>query len=75
MRLTYDPIGDILFLELSDAREDQRVREVAEGVLARIDPESGKIEGFEIQGFRARASGEAGVFLPDWQLVPVRASA
>ncbi len=75
MRLTYDPIGDILFMELSDAREDHRIREVAEGVLARIDRDTGEVEGFEIQGFRARASGEAGVFLPDWQLVPARASA
>lgn len=55
MKLEYDPIGDILYLESVPPYSGQRTKEVAEGVLTRCNPSSGRVESTEVQGFVSRS--------------------
>lgn len=64
MRLTYDAEGDILYLQSCPPNASQRVVEVAEGVLVRLNGESGDVEGYEVQGFTAREWNGAELILP-----------
>ena len=55
VKLEYDPIGDILYLDIVPAYAGQQSREVSQGVLIRSNPETGVIESTEVQGFVARS--------------------
>lgn len=54
MKIEYDAVGDILYLDEVAPSEGQRSTEVAEGVLIRRSRETGAVEGVEVQGFVAR---------------------
>ena len=56
MKLEYDPIGDILYLESLPPYAAQCTREVAEGVLTRSNPKSGRVESTEVQSFVHRST-------------------
>jgi uncharacterized protein YuzE len=61
-RLTfeYDRIGDILYITRVAPYRDQETEEIGEDILARINPETGELEGVEILFWSKRlASGEA----------------
>ena len=70
MKLHYDPVADILYLQHCAPNKTQRVREVSEGVLVRLNAESGVIEGYEVHGWLARSRDGAPLSLP--LAVPVR---
>ena len=55
MKVHYDPIGDILYIDLFPPTADQIMREVSEGVLLRLQLSTGKPQGYEIHGFVARS--------------------
>jgi uncharacterized protein YuzE len=55
MKVHYDAIGDILYIDLFPPTADQIMREVSEGLLLRLQLSTGKLEGYEIHGFVARS--------------------
>jgi uncharacterized protein YuzE len=55
MKVHYDALGDILYVDLSPPTVDQIMREVSEGVLLRLRLSTGELEGYEIHGFVARS--------------------
>ena len=60
MLITYDRIGDILYLSKTPAYLEQETEELDYGVVARLNPKSGEIENLEVLFFSTRlASGEA----------------
>ena len=75
MRLNYDPTGDILYLESCLPNDSQRLVEVSEGILVRLNAETGAVEGYEVQGFAARQGDGSPVVLPDRVAGGVRATA
>lgn len=56
LNLLYDNEGDVLYIESVRPYEEQRSNEIAEGVVTRMNPETGDVEGLEIFGFSARFS-------------------
>ena len=64
MKLTYDRVGDILYLRQGQPHAEQVMREVAEGVYALVNRRTGVVEGYEIQGVRARPDGLCDLELP-----------
>ena len=64
MKVQYDPIGDILYIDLFPPTADQIMREVGEGVLLRLQCSTGRLEGYEIHGFIARSEYGLKVELP-----------
>jgi uncharacterized protein YuzE len=55
LRLSYDGVGDILYLDFVDEVPDDNVVEVGDGVLASLD-EEGRVAGMEVWNFRRRAA-------------------
>lgn len=52
----YDPVGDILTIQLCSSYAEQEMEELADEVLARVNPESGNIEMLEILFFSKRVA-------------------
>ena len=65
MKLTYDAVGDSLYLRTVAPNGTQVVHEVAEGVLVRCNSETGEVEGYEVQGLIARGAHGLDLVLPD----------
>lgn len=61
MRVEYDDVGDILYIERVPPYAAQDSHEISEGVITRSNPASGEVESLEIQGLRKRHAGEAGI--------------
>jgi hypothetical protein len=55
-RLTfhYDRVGDILHIDRVAPHAAQEVEELSESVVARMNPETGEIEGLEVHSYSAR---------------------
>ena len=64
LKVTYDDVGDILYLDTVAPYEGQVTRPVGEGVIVRCHPKSGAVENVEVWAFRSRAGGEHGLDLP-----------
>ena len=60
MRIEYDAIGDILYLDLEPPAEDQYESEIEAGVIIRREDGSGRIVGVEFQGLKALAASPDG---------------
>ncbi|MEO8540854.1 MAG: DUF2283 domain-containing protein [bacterium] len=54
LRLSYDREGDILYLNAVVPYADQDSDEIADGVIARMNPETGQVENLEILFFSSR---------------------
>lgn len=65
MKVHYDAIADILYIDLYPPTRDQIMREVSEGVLVRLQLSTGKLEGYEIHGFVARSEDAREFDLPE----------
>jgi len=64
LTISYDEIGDILYVDIRPSQSGERTDELSPGVLVRSDPVTSMVLGFEVQGFRKRASGDDGIRLP-----------
>lgn len=64
MKVHYDAIGDILYVDLYPPTSDQIMREVSEGVLLRLRLSTGNLEGYEVHGFVARSESGREFDLP-----------
>lgn len=50
----YDRIGDILYINKRPPYSEQESEEVAEGVIARLNPNTGEVENIEVLFFSTR---------------------
>ncbi|MDQ3248777.1 MAG: DUF2283 domain-containing protein [Chloroflexota bacterium] len=62
LKIQYDRVGHILYLGNTRPYPEQETEEVAYGVVARLNPQSGAIENLEVLFFSARL--ENGRMLP-----------
>lgn len=64
LRIEYDRVGDILYLEKTDPYPEQESEELDYGVIARLNPQSGEIETLEILFFSERLKRNEVMRLP-----------
>jgi uncharacterized protein YuzE len=64
LNITYDRIGDILYLETVKPYPEQETKHLGSDVLGRINPRTGAIENIEILFFTKRAKKKNGFGLP-----------
>lgn len=64
LTITYDHVGDILYVDLEPSRPDEDTSEWAPGVVVRADRETGAVLGFEVQRFTKHAACGEGLTLP-----------
>lgn len=64
LKVTYDEVGDILYLDTVAPYEGQVTRPIGEGVIVRCHPQSGAVENVEVWAFTSRAKGKDGIDLP-----------
>ena len=50
----YDRVGDILYVETRPPYAEQESEELGDEVVARLNPSTGEIEGFEVLFFSTR---------------------
>lgn len=50
----YDRLGDILYINKRAPYSEQESEEVAEGVIARLNPSTGEVENIEVLFFSTR---------------------
>ena len=51
MKFTYDSVGDILYIDLVPQYPEQESDMIADTVVARTNPQTGRVENFEILFF------------------------
>lgn len=60
MTVKYDPVSDTLYIDACEPYETQESDEIALGVIARTNPETGEVENLEVLHFQKRfEAGEA----------------
>ncbi|MEO8083071.1 MAG: DUF2283 domain-containing protein [Ardenticatenales bacterium] len=64
LKLLYDHIGDILYIETVPPYPGQRSEELADEVIARINPTTDAIEGIEVLFFSRRTQRDSALELP-----------
>jgi hypothetical protein len=64
LNITYDDIGDILYLETVKPYPKQETKHLGPDVLGRLNPRTGAIENIEILFFTERAKKAKGLVLP-----------
>lgn len=77
LKITYDGVGDILYLETVKPYAEQETMHLGPDVLGRMNPTSGAVENIEILFFTKRATKNNGLALPvsaDLQLSERRVS-
>jgi hypothetical protein len=57
LSLRYDVEGDILYLDSVEPYAEQESDEIADGVVARLNPDTGAVENLEILFFRSHFPG------------------
>ena len=62
--LRYDKIGDILYIDVCPPYPEQESEEIGEEIVARMNPQSGKIENLEILFFSKRLEQNSSWELP-----------
>ena len=60
----YDRVGDILYITKVAPYRDQATEEIEDGVLARVNPSSGEVEGLEILFWSKRLEDGGRLNLP-----------
>ena len=64
LNITYDRIGDILYLETVKPYPEQETKHLRADVLGRINPRTGAVENIEVLFFTKRAKKRHGFALP-----------
>jgi uncharacterized protein YuzE len=64
LNISYDRIGDILYLETVKPSARQETKHLAADILGRINSRTGVLENIEILFFAARAGRRGGLGLP-----------
>lgn len=64
LNISYDRVGDILYLETVKPYARQDMKHLAPDVLGRCNPDTGEIENIEILFFSRRAGRRKGIDLP-----------
>ncbi len=64
LTLQYDRVGDILYLEKCAPYPEQESEEVRDGVIARLNPNTGAVESLEVLFFSTRLSNKKQLELP-----------
>ena len=64
LKITYDEIGDILYLETTKAYAPRETTHLGRDVLGRINPRTGALENIEVLFFTKRARKRKGFALP-----------
>jgi hypothetical protein len=64
LNISYDRVGDILYLETTKPYARQQTKHLAPDVLGRCNPDTGDIENIEILFFARKAGGRKGIDLP-----------
>jgi uncharacterized protein YuzE len=54
MTVKYDPQSDTLYIDTCPPYGEQESDEIARGVVARLNPTTGKVENIEVMFFRER---------------------
>ncbi|MEM6255443.1 MAG: DUF2283 domain-containing protein [Cyanobacteria bacterium P01_D01_bin.156] len=54
MKLRYDKVGDILYIDQCTPYAEQESEEIGDEIVARLNPESGAVENLEILFFSKR---------------------
>ena len=64
LTLRYDRESDILYLDRRAPHAEQESEEIGDGVIARLNPESGEIDSLEVLYFSTRLAGSGELELP-----------
>ena len=64
LRLEYDRVGDILYLSMCAPYPEQETEELADEVIARINPDTNELESLEFLFFSTRLEGNSLLELP-----------
>jgi hypothetical protein len=64
LNITYDEIGDILYLETVKPYPEQETKHLGADVLGRINPRTGAVENVEVLFFTKRTMKRNGFALP-----------
>ena len=64
LTLEYDRIGDILYVQACPPYREQECDELAQEMLGRFNPDTGALEGLEIQFFTKRFRRRRELLLP-----------
>lgn len=64
LKLLYDHVGDILYIETVPPYPAQQSEELADEVIARLNPTTGAIEGLEVLFFSTRTHDNVALELP-----------
>jgi len=64
LNISYDRVGDILYLETVKPYARQETTHLAPDVLGRCNPDTGEIENIEVLFFSRRAGTRRGIDLP-----------
>jgi len=60
----YDKVGDILYIDTCSPYANQETEELGDEIIARLNPDSGAIEGLEILFFSTRLNANMALELP-----------
>lgn len=63
MKVSYDEIGDILYIEFGGSRQRLVTHEAGDGVLVQVD-DAGSVRVIEVWNFRHRTSGDGDITIP-----------
>lgn len=63
MKISYDEIGDILYIELDGSASGLVTHEVGDGLLVQVDS-VGAVRVIEVWNFRHRTFGDADIAIP-----------
>ena len=64
LRLEYDREGGILYLSMCAPYPEQETEELADEVIARINPDTNELESLEVLFFSTRLDGNAVLDIP-----------
>jgi hypothetical protein len=64
LNVRYDPVGDILYVDLKERHADQVFDFIDDFLVGRFNSTTGEVEGFEILFFRQEAQHGEAVRLP-----------
>ena len=64
LTLRYDHVGDILYIDQVAPYAEQESEDIGDEIIARLNPETGKIENLEVLFFSSRAKSAKLLELP-----------
>ncbi|QDZ41612.1 DUF2283 domain-containing protein (plasmid) [Euhalothece natronophila Z-M001] len=60
----YDKVGDILYIDVCSPYPEQESEEIADQIVARLNPQSGEVENLEVLFFSKRLEDKNPLQLP-----------